>query len=95
MNEFEWQGIVQSVLSENPTWGAITVNAVQSGINEALKRELERSSTLSIGLYEALATKVGAKRRKTNLVIKAIKASNFDGTDWAEKAIAKEGQNGV
>jgi hypothetical protein len=84
-----WVSVVCDVLAEHPEWAGVTVGAMQQGLLDALDRRSERLSTVSLGLYEALSTRPGVKRRRRDVIVDAIKASNFHPTKWSAEMLAR------
>jgi hypothetical protein len=89
---YQWEHMVAEVLAEHPQWMAATVNAAQRGVLAAVERQQDRNADLSMGLWQALSTRPGAKRRNKDLIIEAIKASTFAGSSWAEETSKKESE---
>ena len=85
-----WAALVVTVLAEHPDWVALTVNATQEGVVEAIERQKDRALTLSTGLMEALNTRPGAKRRVSQRIIDAVQVSHFHPTPWSKKMIERE-----
>lgn len=90
----EWASIVASMLAAHPDWAEVTVQMMQVGLLEAVERQKDRVSDLSLGLYEALSTRPGTKKRDGSRIAQAVRASNFFGSPWANDTIAKEQQRG-
>lgn len=86
----QWAQIVSGVLAEQPELAAVTVTAMQAGILEANERLRDRVADVSMGLHEAMSTKPGHVKRKHDVIVRAIEASNLRGSKWANEAIAKE-----
>ena len=86
----EWVGVVASTLARHPDWAGVTVEAMQAGLTEAIDRQKDRVSDLSLGLVEALSTRPGSKRRNSDRIVQAIRVSNFYNTKWSAETIAKE-----
>lgn len=86
----QWAEIVSGVLANQPELAAITVTAMQAGILEANERLRDRIADVSMGLHQALNTKPGHVKRRHDLIVRAIEASNLRGSKWANEAIAKE-----
>jgi hypothetical protein len=85
-----WASIVSDVLARQPELAAVTVQAMQAGIIEANERLADRVADVSMGLVQALSTKPGHVKRRSDMIVRAIEASTVRGSKWAAGAIAKE-----
>jgi hypothetical protein len=85
-----WTATVIDTLAEHPEWAGVTVQAMQVGILAANDRLRERISDVSLGLVEAMNTRLAHKKRRHDLIIRAIKSSNVFGSKWSDEALAKE-----
>lgn len=90
MTKSRWMGIVAGMLADHPDWMEATVTAMQAGVSKALKRKDDRIEDLSVGLWQALTTRPGAKRRDSEAIIEGIEASVLANSPWAAEAIEKE-----
>ncbi len=88
-----WLSLTADVIAEHPDWVGDTVMAVQTGVREAQERQMDRIEDLSMGLWQAVSTRPGAKRRDGETIAKAIETSTLAGSPWAQKAIEKERKN--
>lgn len=86
----EWGDIVSDALAGQPELAAVTVQAMQAGIIEANERLRDRVADVSMGLVEALSTKPGQVKRRSEAILRAIEASTVCGSKWADEMIAKE-----
>lgn len=86
----EWGAYVAEVIAAQPELVAVTVGAIQEGILRDRERQLDRISTISTGLVQALSTRPHHVKRQHDLVIAAIEASNYHPSKWSEQMIAKE-----
>lgn len=90
----EWADVVAGVIAAQPELVSVTVEAMQAGILEARERQLDRIADVSMGLVEALNTKPGHAKRRGDVIVRAIEASNVHGSRWAADMIAKERPDG-
>lgn len=86
----EWFAAVREVLAQQPELAAVTVQAMQEGILAANDRLRARIADVSMGLAEAMRTKLPHRRRNHDLIVKAIKASTVHPSIWSKEAIRKE-----
>lgn len=85
----EWAEIVSDVIAAQPELVAVTVGAVQEVILRDRERQLDRISTISTGLVQALSTQPHHVKRQHDLVIAAIKDSNYHPSKWSAEMIAR------
>ena len=86
----EWAAIVGGTLARQPELAAVTVQAMQAGILAANDRLRDRVADVSMGLVEALNTKPGQVKRRSEVIVRAIEASTVRGSKWSSEMIAKE-----
>jgi hypothetical protein len=87
----EWADAVAGVIAAQPELASVTVDAMQAGILEAQERQLDRIADISMGLVEALNTKPGQVKRRHDVIVRAIEASNHHPTKWSAEMIVREG----
>jgi len=87
-----WAATVTFVLANQPELAGVTVQAMQEGILIANDRLRDRVAAVSMGLVEAMNTRPTHKKRRHDVIIRAIKASVVFGSKWSDDMIARESE---